>query len=344
MRKKIIINNKETNYSVSDDGHVFNDKTGRELKGTYSTNEYHSIQLVIEGKPKTFMVHRLVAEAFCENPNNYTIVDHIDRNKHNDHASNLRWVTAKENAENKGSLTRTVNKKYNKDSFDEQEWTTVFQHEGFMIKKDGTVVNQKTKNILIPQDRHGYKRVNFHNKRLSLHILVWESFNKQKVPEGFEIDHIDGNKGNNNLSNLRLVNHKENMLNAYNNNHSGKVAVKQYTLDGQYLKTYPSIREAAFSVNALEAGLKEATNRHGSCAGYYWIRENDTITIEEIMYGWIPEGYALICDYPTYCINKDGDVYNKRTKKHTPFKYRADGKTKYVVLNGKRINIENLMP
>jgi hypothetical protein len=43
MKKKIIINNKETNYSVTDDAKIFNDKTGRELKGTYSTNEYHSV-------------------------------------------------------------------------------------------------------------------------------------------------------------------------------------------------------------------------------------------------------------------------------------------------------------
>lgn len=100
MKKKIIINGKETNYSVTDDAHIFNDITGKELKGTYSTNEYHSVQLVIDGKPKTFMFHRLVAEAFCENPNNYTIVGHIDRNKHNDIASNLRWVTQQQNSKN----------------------------------------------------------------------------------------------------------------------------------------------------------------------------------------------------------------------------------------------------
>lgn len=43
------------------------------------------------------MVHRLVAQAFCPNPNNYTIVDHIDSNKLNNHADNLQWVTAEIN-------------------------------------------------------------------------------------------------------------------------------------------------------------------------------------------------------------------------------------------------------
>lgn len=43
MRKKIIIDGKETNYSITDDAHLYNDKTGKELKGTYATNEYHSV-------------------------------------------------------------------------------------------------------------------------------------------------------------------------------------------------------------------------------------------------------------------------------------------------------------
>jgi len=42
--------------------------------------------------------------------------------------------------------------------------------------------------------------------------LVWEAFNG-KIPAGLEIDHIDRDKHNNTLSNLRLVTHSENCLN-----------------------------------------------------------------------------------------------------------------------------------
>ena len=42
-RKKIVVNGEETNYSITTEGKIYNDKTGRELKGTYSTNEYHSV-------------------------------------------------------------------------------------------------------------------------------------------------------------------------------------------------------------------------------------------------------------------------------------------------------------
>jgi len=44
------------------------------------------------------------------------------------------------------------------------------------------------------------------------HRLVWEAFNG-KIPKGLEIDHIDHDKHNNKLSNLRLVTHSENCLN-----------------------------------------------------------------------------------------------------------------------------------
>lgn len=45
-------------------------------------------------------VARAVAELFIPNPENKPFVDHIDTNKHNNRADNLRWVTAKENSNN----------------------------------------------------------------------------------------------------------------------------------------------------------------------------------------------------------------------------------------------------
>lgn len=345
MQKKIIIDGKETNYSITDDAHIYNDKTGRELKGTYATNEYHSVQLVIDGKPKTFMFHRLVAQAFCENPNGYTIVDHIDRNKHNDNASNLRWVNGSTNAKNRErKTTPTKNKKYLGD-FTEKQWYPVYGFEDYYkVSEDCEFVSLRTLKFLILADRHGYKRVGLGGVPYSAHVKLWESVHRQPVSEGRFIDHIDGDKSNNHINNLRLVNQSDNMLNAYKNGHKGQVSVKQYTLHGEYLKTYPSIREASKQNNVLEAGLKDATIRHGTCGGFYWLRENDNITIEEVINNWVPDGYTIIPDYPTYCVNTEGQVYNKRRKSLVPIHYRKDGITPYVVIKSKRINICDLMP
>ena len=55
------------------------------------------VVLLKDGKPNFFTVHRLVALAFVENPEHKSTVDHIDCNKKNNHASNLRWFTPNEN-------------------------------------------------------------------------------------------------------------------------------------------------------------------------------------------------------------------------------------------------------
>jgi hypothetical protein len=51
----------------------------------------------MNGKRHHRKVHRLVAEAFIPNPNNLPEVDHIDTNKDNNCAENLRWCTHQEN-------------------------------------------------------------------------------------------------------------------------------------------------------------------------------------------------------------------------------------------------------
>lgn len=53
-----------------------------------------------EGKRKLVRVHRLVAMAWKSKPTGLEYVDHIDRNKFNNHMDNLRWVDRKGNARN----------------------------------------------------------------------------------------------------------------------------------------------------------------------------------------------------------------------------------------------------
>ena len=55
------------------------------------------VKLHKDGKKKDYKVHRLVAKAFLENPNNYSIVNHKDGNPLNNNVENLEWCTQKQN-------------------------------------------------------------------------------------------------------------------------------------------------------------------------------------------------------------------------------------------------------
>ena len=101
--------NYENKYQVSNLGKVRSllDCRGnilsvpRILKDAKNNRNYHFVQLCKNGITKGFLVHRLVGMSFIDNPENKLTIDHIDKDKSNNQASNLRWATNDEQLENK---------------------------------------------------------------------------------------------------------------------------------------------------------------------------------------------------------------------------------------------------
>lgn len=88
---------RETRYLISEDGKVYNSERKRFLTQVISNRGYARLILRINKVKVDFRIHRLVAEVYLENPNNYEQVNHKDGNKLNNHVSNLEWCSMSHN-------------------------------------------------------------------------------------------------------------------------------------------------------------------------------------------------------------------------------------------------------
>lgn len=88
-----------TKYSVSNLGKVKNARFDRAVKvvSNPATKTRSRVVLLVDGKVRNFYVHRLVADAFVDNPQGHSEVNHIDGDCYNNAASNLEWVSRQEN-------------------------------------------------------------------------------------------------------------------------------------------------------------------------------------------------------------------------------------------------------
>lgn len=108
-----------------------------------------------------------------------------------------------------------------------EKYVTIPSYPNYQIYDDGTVIrmehvtqkgaNASRKPIKASKMANGYYTVVLRNnegkkKVFYLHRLIWEAFYGE-IPAGMEIDHIDTNKANCQLSNLLLVSHSQNCKN-----------------------------------------------------------------------------------------------------------------------------------
>ena len=174
-------------------------------------------------------------------------------------------------------------------------WKDINGYEGlYQVSNFGDVKSlnynhTKTEKILCPKNHHsGYKTVmlcnNGKNSNKSIHVLVASAFIPNPDQKPF-VNHIDGNKGNNFVSNLEWVTAKENTNHAIKNNlrldsnmrgRKGdlspiKKPVIQYDLSGNPVKTWTCISDAArsFGCNPCQI-INCCAGRDKTCHGYIW--------------------------------------------------------------------------
>ena len=137
---------------------------------------------------------------------------------------------------------------------------------------------------------------------IKFHRFIWECVNGE-IPEGFDIHHINGDKMNNSINNLELMErYNHNHLHKSGENHPmygkkmsietrekmskshiGKhnVPIVQLTMSGEYITTYPSIKEAAEKNNISPCNISTVANHKAIHAGHYkWVKINEYLSDE----------------------------------------------------------------
>ena len=257
VKKQIIINNEKTYFYITDDGQLYNEKTDNWYKGQ-NKDGYISYDLAFNGTRINMYAHRLVASYFIPNPNNLPIVNHKDGNKQNNSVENLEWATYSENnfhAYRTGLKPQTngIDQRMQyKEDLENEIWKQ-YEDTTYYISNKGRIKNIKTNNLLKGKvTSRGYIEWCLSTpdkmpkkKSYLAHRLVYQAFGGE-LKEGYVINHIDGDKTNNNINNLEQILPSENIKHSYYQlNNSNLKKVGKYDLEDNLIEVYASCADAA---------------------------------------------------------------------------------------------------
>lgn len=171
---------------------------------------------------------------------------------------------------------------------------TIDGFERYLINSIGEIYDKKRqRNICQWVDNVGYYQCNLYDDKgkkyyKRVHRLIALAF----IPNPYnyqQVNHIDGNKQNNNVENLEWVTNSDNTQHGYDNNlykfKSRSHPIRVYTKQGKYLNTYKSIRslcqELKLNRKTVTAILKNEKNTNNYDYLFEYVEESAT-TIENI--------------------------------------------------------------
>ena len=166
----------------------------------------------------------------------------------------------------------------NQQPSNKQEWRQVKEHPNYEVNYYGDIRHKQRKKILKPRSNNGgYLYVNFvvngNRKNFAVHRIVANVFIPN--PKDYsEVNHIDYNKQNNCVDNLEWVSSSQNKNHAYQkeiNHISRGKSVEQLDKQGNSIKIYSSVSQAAKELNCSISAISNcASGRTKTSQGYQW--------------------------------------------------------------------------
>lgn len=155
--------------------------------------------------------------------------------------------------------------------YDENSPTGIVWAEDRFSGRNYLIKNKSAGDVAGSLGKRGYYLVDFNNKKRFVHQLVWELFNGD-IPSGVFIDHIDGDKLNNKIENLRLSDYKVNNRNSNRlaRSTSGIVGVRFVQITNRQGQVFDywkaswrdlSGKAQSITFSVLKLGYEEAKNK-----------------------------------------------------------------------------------
>ena len=306
-------------YQISNMGRVRNVPKNYILKYRINREGYCNIDLKKNQKTKSYGVHRLVALYFVSNIENKELVLHIDGNRINNVYTNLKWIDRHE----RGKILKQKRdalkpKKINIKDTMPDEWSTVEGYENYEISDCGNIINRKG-HLLKPQIVNCYFAVGLTNKSgrktLKIHRLVAKHFVNNPKPNKYNVvDHIDNNKLNNEVSNLRWTTHSGNSLSHTKNYRRYTYRkINQYDEDMNLIKIWSSMKEILETTKYKKAPIAMClTNKRVRAYKHKWQYTDYKIEKVELKNDEIFKNIGIINgkDFSNYEISNYGNVRN----------------------------------
>jgi len=112
-------------YLINEYGKVFSKKHNKRLTPLTDKSKYYFFMLKLNNETICCSIARMVGHTFIPNPDRLLkpVINHIDGNIHNNHKSNLEWVSHKENTQKYHDLKKSGGK--NEDVYDKSYYTEV---------------------------------------------------------------------------------------------------------------------------------------------------------------------------------------------------------------------------